>query len=85
MIFSFAWTWEPVPWVYQAEVFPLRVRVKGSAVGIVSNFLNNWIIAFVGPTLMKAWEGRNEVDEIVNNWKNDDGHEFSETNFIVDL
>ncbi|ORY27713.1 general substrate transporter [Neocallimastix californiae] len=55
MVFSFAWTWGPVPWVYQAEVFPLRVRVKGSAVGTVSNFLNNWIIAFVGPALMKAW------------------------------
>ncbi|ORY10692.1 general substrate transporter [Neocallimastix californiae] len=57
-VFSFAWTWGPVPWVYQAEVFPLRVRVKGSAVGTVSNFLNNWIIAFVGPALMKAWSTR---------------------------
>ncbi|OUM57458.1 hypothetical protein PIROE2DRAFT_34666, partial [Piromyces sp. E2] len=56
MVFSFAWTWGPVPWVYQAEVFPLRVRVKGSAVGTVSNFLNNWIIGFVGPFLMKHWE-----------------------------
>ncbi|OUM56978.1 hypothetical protein PIROE2DRAFT_67868 [Piromyces sp. E2] len=55
-VFSFAWTWGPVPWVYQAEVFPLRVRVKGSAVGTVSNFLNNWIIGFVGPFLMKHWE-----------------------------
>jgi len=54
-VFSFAWTWGPVPWVYQAEVFPLRVRVKGSAVGTVSNFLNNWIIGFVGPFLMKHW------------------------------
>jgi len=52
-VFSFAWTWGPVPWVYQAEVFPLRVRVKGSAVGTVSNFLNNWIIGFVGPLLME--------------------------------
>lgn len=54
-VFSFGSTWGPVPWVYQAEVFPLRVRVKGSAVGTVSNFLNNWIIAFVGPALMKVW------------------------------
>jgi len=52
-VFSFAWTWGPVPWVYQAEVFPLRVRVKGSAVGTVSNFLNNWIIGFIGPLLME--------------------------------
>jgi len=55
-VFSFAWTWGPVPWVYQAEVFPLRVRVKGSAVGTVSNFLNNWIIGFIGPLLMESLE-----------------------------
>jgi SP family sugar:H+ symporter-like MFS transporter len=55
-VFSFAWTWGPVPWVYQAEVFPLRVRVKGSAVGTISNFLNNWILTFLGPFLMKKWE-----------------------------
>jgi len=55
MVFSFTWTWGPVPWVHQAEVFPLRIRVKGSAVGTVSNFLNNWIIANVSPALMKAW------------------------------
>ena len=54
-VFSFAATWGPVPWVYQAEVFPLRVRVKGAAVGTLSNYLNNWIIAFVVPALMKVW------------------------------
>jgi len=54
-VFSFAATWGPVPWVYQGEVFPLSVRVKGSAVGTLSNYLNNWIIAFVVPALMKAW------------------------------
>jgi len=58
MVFSFAWTWGPVPWVYQAEVFPLRVRVKGSAVGTVSNFLNNWIIGLIGPVLMEKWGTR---------------------------
>jgi sugar porter (SP) family MFS transporter len=54
-VFSFAATWGPVPWVYQSEVFPLRVRVKGAAVGTLSNYLNNWIIAFVVPALMKLW------------------------------
>ncbi|KAL6632684.1 hypothetical protein U3516DRAFT_775156 [Neocallimastix sp. 'constans'] len=38
--------------------FPLHVKVKGSAVGTISNFLNNWIIAFIGPALMKAWSTR---------------------------
>jgi sugar porter (SP) family MFS transporter len=54
-VFAFASTWGPTPWVYQSEIFPLRVRVKGSAVGTMSNFFNNWIIAFVGPWLMKVW------------------------------
>ncbi|KAG4108211.1 general substrate transporter [Neocallimastix lanati (nom. inval.)] len=53
-IFSFGATWGPVPWVYQSEVFPLRTRIKGSAVGTISNFFNNWIITFVGPLLMEA-------------------------------
>ncbi|ORX80778.1 general substrate transporter [Anaeromyces robustus] len=55
-VFSFAWTWGPVPWVYQAEVFPLRVRVKGSAVGSLSNYFNNWILTFLGPYLMTHWK-----------------------------
>jgi len=55
-VFSFAWTWGPVPWVYQAEVFPLRVRVKGAAVGTFSNFINNWILTFLGPYLMQHWK-----------------------------
>ncbi|KAL6609065.1 hypothetical protein U3516DRAFT_755007 [Neocallimastix sp. 'constans'] len=29
-----------VPWVYQAEVFPLHVKVKGSTLDSISNFLN---------------------------------------------
>jgi len=57
-VFAFASTWGPTPWVYQSEIFPLRVRVKGSAVGTMSNFFNNWIIAFVGPALMKMWGTR---------------------------
>jgi SP family sugar:H+ symporter-like MFS transporter len=55
-VFSFAWTWGPVPWVYQAEVFPLRVRVKGAAVGSLSNYLNNFILTFLGPYLMTHWK-----------------------------
>jgi len=55
-VFSFAWTWGPVPWVYQAEVFPLRVRVKGAAVGSLSNYFNNWILTFLGPYLMNNWK-----------------------------
>lgn len=37
-VLSFASTWGPVVWVYQSEIFPLRVR--GKAVGLAT--LSNW-------------------------------------------
>lgn len=49
----FASTWGPVVWVIQSEIFPLKVRSKGSAVGTISNWANNAIIAAVQPLMMK--------------------------------
>ena len=39
---SFAFSWGPVPWVYAAEIFPLRVRAKG--VSLATSFC--WIFFF---------------------------------------
>lgn len=33
--FFFGATWLTVPWAYQAEIFPLAVRSKGNACGVV--------------------------------------------------
>ncbi|KAG4091672.1 general substrate transporter [Neocallimastix lanati (nom. inval.)] len=54
MVFSFAWTWGPVPWVYQAEVFPLRVRVKGSAVALMKAWSTKTFLLFAAACLL-AW------------------------------
>ncbi len=35
--------------MYQSEIFPLRVRTKGCALGSMSNWINNFIIAKVWP------------------------------------
>ncbi|KAJ3177789.1 hypothetical protein HDU87_004311 [Geranomyces variabilis] len=51
---SFASTWGPIVWVYQSEIFPLRVRAKGTGVGTMSNWANNAIIAKVSPKLTDA-------------------------------
>lgn len=33
--FVFGATWLTVPWLYPAEIFPLEVRAKGNAFGVV--------------------------------------------------
>jgi hypothetical protein len=40
--FVFGATWLTVPWLYPAEIFPLEVRAKGNAFGVVgwSEYLN---------------------------------------------
>ena len=48
-ILFFAATWGPVVWVYQSEIFPLRIRGKGAGVATMSNWINNAIIATVWP------------------------------------
>jgi len=48
-------TWGPVPKVYQAEVFPLRMRVKGTTFSNVSHFITSWFVVFITPLLIKTW------------------------------
>ncbi|KAJ3020025.1 hypothetical protein HKX48_001440 [Thoreauomyces humboldtii] len=51
---SFAATWGPMVWVYQSEIFPLRVRSKGTGIATASNWLWNAVIAKAGPPLSTA-------------------------------
>ena len=51
--FCFASTWGPVAWAYQSEVFPLRVRAKGTGAGTMSNWFWNAIIALISPYISK--------------------------------
>jgi sugar porter (SP) family MFS transporter len=53
-IFAFASTWGPVVWSYQAEIFPLRVRAKGTGLCTMTNWLWNAIIAFTFPLIQQS-------------------------------
>jgi hypothetical protein len=42
--FVFGATWLTVPWLYPAEIFPLAVRAKGNAWGVVGwSIGNGWL------------------------------------------
>ncbi|KAJ3113204.1 hypothetical protein HDU96_003638 [Phlyctochytrium bullatum] len=47
-------TWGPVVWSYQAEIFPLRVRAKGTGIATMTNWTWNAIIAYAFPVVFKA-------------------------------
>ncbi len=42
----FGATWLTVPWLYPAEIFPLEVRAKGNAWGVVGwSIGNGWLVS----------------------------------------
>ncbi|KAF2488091.1 putative MFS sugar transporter [Neohortaea acidophila] len=41
-----------IPWVYVPEILPLHVRAKGTAVGISANWLWNFVVVMITPTLI---------------------------------
>lgn len=46
--FTFGATWLTVPWLYPAEIFPLAVRAKGNAWGVVGwSIGNGWLVSQV--------------------------------------
>ncbi|KAJ3128483.1 hypothetical protein HK098_004378 [Nowakowskiella sp. JEL0407] len=57
-IIGFAATWGPVAWVYQSEIFPLRVRARGTGLCTMSNWMWN---AVVGNTALRFFE-KNVLD-----------------------
>lgn len=43
----FGATWLTVPWLYPAEIFPLAVRARGNAWGVVGwSIGNGWLVSF---------------------------------------
>ncbi|KAF2192873.1 putative Myo-inositol transporter 1 [Zopfia rhizophila CBS 207.26] len=41
-----------IPWVYVPEILPLHVRAKGTAVGISSNWIWNFFVVMITPTII---------------------------------
>ncbi|KIW06995.1 uncharacterized protein PV09_02651 [Verruconis gallopava] len=52
--FIFGATWLTVPWLYPAEIFPLQVRAKGNAWGVVGWSIGNGTLTLVLPYIVGA-------------------------------
>jgi len=49
---AFGYSWGPCAWIVVAEVWPLSVRGKGMSIGASSNWMNNFIVGQVTPSMM---------------------------------
>ena len=52
--FVFGATWLTVPWLYPAEIFPLQVRAKGNAWGVVGWSIGNGWLTLLCPVMFAA-------------------------------
>jgi len=50
----FGATWLPLPWLYPAEINPLRTRAKANALSTVSNWVWNFFIVMITPILITS-------------------------------
>jgi MFS family permease len=50
----FGATWLTVPWIYPAEIFPLRVRAKGNAWGVFGWSIGNGWLTLLCPVMFNA-------------------------------
>ncbi|KAK3393309.1 hypothetical protein B0H63DRAFT_15404 [Podospora didyma] len=49
---SFGATWLPLPWLYPAEVNPIKTRGKANAVSTCTNWLFNFLVVMVTPIMI---------------------------------
>ncbi|KAK7445732.1 hypothetical protein VKT23_014727 [Stygiomarasmius scandens] len=50
----FGATWLTIPWVYPTEIFPLEVRAKGNAWGVVGWSIGNGWLTLLNPVMFNA-------------------------------
>ncbi|EIM87185.1 general substrate transporter [Stereum hirsutum FP-91666 SS1] len=50
-IMWFGSTWLPLPWLYPAELNPLRVRTKANSISTMCNWIFNFLVVQVLPTM----------------------------------
>ncbi|KAI9818447.1 MAG: hypothetical protein M1827_000506 [Pycnora praestabilis] len=53
-IASFGATWLPLPWLYPAEVNPIKTRAKANAVSTCTNWLFNFLIVMITPIMISS-------------------------------
>lgn len=51
-IASFGATWLPLPWLYPAEISPIKTRAKANALSTCSNWLFNFLIVMITPVMI---------------------------------
>ena len=51
---TFGATWLTVPWLYPAEIFPLNIRTKGNAWGVVGWSIGNGWLTLLCPVMFNA-------------------------------
>ncbi|KAF8580727.1 general substrate transporter [Ramaria rubella] len=49
---AFGYSWGPCAWIIIAEIFPLSARGKGMSIAASSNWMNNFIVGQVTPTML---------------------------------
>ncbi|KAL5525502.1 hypothetical protein ACEPAG_6838 [Sanghuangporus baumii] len=49
---GFGYSWGPCSWILAAEIWPLSVRGKGISIAASSNWMNNFIVGQVTPSMM---------------------------------
>lgn len=50
----FGATWLPLPWLYPAEINPIKTRAKANAVSTISNWLWNFTVVMFTPPFVSA-------------------------------
>ncbi|KAL3419218.1 hypothetical protein PVAG01_09440 [Phlyctema vagabunda] len=53
-IAAFGATWLPLPWLYPAEINPLRTRARANAVSTITNWMFNFLIVMVTPVMISS-------------------------------
>ncbi|KAI1646861.1 general substrate transporter [Daldinia loculata] len=51
-IASFGATWLPLPWLYPAEINPIKTRAKANATSTCTNWLFNFLIVMITPIMI---------------------------------
>ncbi|KAJ7170721.1 general substrate transporter [Mycena crocata] len=49
---GFGYSWGPCAWIIIAEIWPLSIRGKGVSIAASSNWMNNFIVGQVTPTML---------------------------------
>lgn len=50
----FGATWLPLPWLYPAEINPIKTRAKANAVSTCSNWLWNFFVVMITPVMLSG-------------------------------